>query len=120
MKVKPGGLIVGLITLTAIFFFNIGVGNISEAAGINLPTSIHEILSPEQISKIKSNPAIQEIQRSLRKQSMNEQAVARSSAMMGKGAMNKSVTNAIQEALSKRMQPKIKTEQTEKTDKTGS
>lgn len=117
--VNKRGLKVGLFAV--ISFLSIGLMGNSEAVGINLPTSIHDILSPEQIAEIKKNPAILEIQQGMRKQSMSEQAVVRSSAMMGKGAMSRSVTNAVQEALIKRMQPeKVQSKDIDLSDETGS
>lgn len=84
-----------------------GLVDHAKATRLNLPTSIHEILTSDQLAEIRENLAVREIQREMRKQAMSDQAVVRSSAMMG--TMNRrSIVNAVQEAVRKQTQPKEK------------
>jgi hypothetical protein len=69
-------LLVALITY-------IGSAEKARALELTLPTSIHEILTPEQVDEVKADPAIKAKRNSIRGEIMTDQAAKMPSIMRG-------------------------------------
>ncbi len=80
MQTKKSKL-VNTVLLLAVTAY-IGSADNARAINVEIPTSIHEILTPEAIIEVKADPAIKEKRNAIRGEIMTEQAAKMPSVMM--------------------------------------
>ncbi len=111
------------VLLLALFFLVSFAGR-AEAIDLNLPVSIHEILSPEQIKKVKADSSLRAVQQGMRRQAMTEQVGPNAGAIMQKmmgmrlgGVVNSKFSAQVKKKTAQKME-KLDSEVTVQADPT--
>ncbi|CAK8720422.1 hypothetical protein KKHLCK_09605 [Candidatus Electrothrix laxa] len=87
------------------FFFCVGFAGRAEAIDLVFPTSIHEILQPEQLEKIKTGNALKDVQQGKGRKVMKKQRDASMPAM--KKMMGMRLGNIMNSKLSAQVEKKM-------------
>ncbi len=109
MKAKKVILIKTVLLIT--LFACIGAADNARALEITLPTSIHDILTTEQVEEVKNDQTLIDIKNGIRGDTMIDQAAKRPGAMMF--LMSDTVGEAISDEVSSQTRNETRTAQME-------